>query len=113
MRFKLFMVAVVTSVMAVALGCSKKDVSVYDPTVEMQVEPLAVGTSEPCFSWKLFSESRENVIQESYRILVSSDPKSLKKGKADLWDSGEVKSSQSVYVPYEGAVLSSRKTAYV
>ena len=106
------MVTIVTLVIAVVSGCSKKDVSVYDPSVEMQAEPLAVGTSEPRFSWKLFSEGKENVMQESYRILVGSDPKSLKKGKADLWDSGEVKSSQSVYVPYGGTALQSRKTAY-
>ena len=100
------------SAVLVLSACFKGDVSVYDLSTGNQSAPLAVGTTEPEFSWKIFSAGKENVLQESYRILVASDEKLLKKGKADLWDSGDVKSSQSLYVNYAGQPLSSRKTAY-
>ena len=52
---------------------------------------------KPRFSWKLESE-KQNVMQEGYRILVTDNKKAI-------WDSGYVKSDQSVHIAYQGETL--------
>lgn len=56
------------------------------------------------FSWKLKQEGRAQ-LQGSYRILVSDSPEKLKAEEKLIWDSGEIQSGQSLYVPYEGPSL--------
>ena len=73
--------------------------------------PLGVETPTPRLSWQLVS-SRPAVRQRSYQILVARRPEQLTSGKADLWDSGKVKSDQSVFVPYGGAALASGERAW-
>ncbi|MCP4413230.1 MAG: rhamnosidase, partial [Gammaproteobacteria bacterium] len=46
-----------------------------------------------------------------YRIVVASNPELLP-NKADLWDSGDVESDQSVWLKYNGSQLQSRQKAY-
>lgn len=75
-------------------------------TLEMAEEPLCVEAKAPRFSWKLQSDQK-NVRQATYRIRVAEKPEALadKSGKGLVWDSGEVASDQSVYIPYAGADL--------
>ena len=40
--------------------------------------------------------------QTAYHILAASDPKLLKAGKADFWDSGKKDSDQSIQITYKG-----------
>lgn len=94
--------------MLTALSLSASAFKVYDAKVENLVEPLAVDTCRPRFSWKLTGPDA----QCGYRLLVASSPRLLKAGKADLWDSGLVDSSDQVLVPYGGAELSSGQIAY-
>lgn len=72
-------------------------VSIYD----LKCEGEALGT--PRFSWKLKSDEKD-VIQKSYRLLVagSSDFSGI------IWDSGEVFSSDSLYIKYGGSKLLKR-----
>ncbi|MBN2683815.1 MAG: hypothetical protein JXR40_00915 [Pontiellaceae bacterium] len=58
----------------------------------------------PEFIWIVPSE-KPNALQASYHLLVASHPDRLAPGKADLWDSGEVASGQSINVPYGGLPL--------
>ena len=51
-----------------------------------------IRSEHPSFSWFLESQDAD-VKQTACRILVSEDPSSLRKGKADIWDSGKVKGS--------------------
>jgi alpha-L-rhamnosidase len=72
--------------------------------------PIGLYDNEPSFSWKLpVSENIKS--QTAYRVVVASDPQLLPK-RADLWDSGEVDSDQSVWVKYNGTPLESRQKAY-
>src|SRR5262245_22469052 len=51
--------------------------------------PLGLENVHPRLSWRLESNER-SVQQSAYRILVSSSRERLKRGRADLWDSGKV-----------------------
>ena len=79
--------------------------------VEYGKSPLAVGTRTPRFSWEVPLEGR-NRKQTAYQILVATEKALLEPGKADLWDSGRVESSQSVNVEYAGSELRSNMDCY-
>lgn len=68
-------------------------------------------TNEPRFSWNYVSDAR-NVKQTSYRIIAASTLENARDGIGDLWDSGEVFSDKTLYVPYEGRELQSRDKVF-
>jgi len=68
------------------------------------VNPLGIDTQQPTFSWQNDAKS-VNWMQSSYEILVATDSKNLFPGKADVWDSGQVKSSESLDVTYAGKTI--------
>src|SRR5258708_5197463 len=57
--------------------------------------PLGIDTVSPHLSWQSDSAER-NWKQGAYEVLVASNDESLRAGKADIWDSGKVDSSESV-----------------
>ncbi|RZK80204.1 MAG: alpha-L-rhamnosidase [Pedobacter sp.] len=65
----------------------------------------------PYFSW-IVPGTGQNTRQMAYHIVVSDDAKLLTQSKGNLWDSGKVKSNQSVAVAYKGAALKAGKTYY-
>ena len=69
---------------------------IRDLTIEYRKNPIGID-EKPRFSWKLESE-KQDVVQTNYQIQVVS-------GGRLMWDSGRVKSDQSVLVPYKGAAL--------
>ena len=52
------------------------------------------------------------MVQTAYHILVSSSKEQLDADRGDLWDSGEIKSDQTLFVPYDGEALASRQECY-
>lgn len=76
--------------------------------------PLAVGRSRPDLSWRVeaVEQGARGVRQSAYRILAASDRALLKPGKADLWDSGVVRSSETLQIAYEGRPLKSRERVW-
>lgn len=77
----------------------------------MLVNPVGIASRTPRLTWEITSASRD-VHQTAYRILVASSEENLNSGISDLWDSGKVKSDQSVYIPYAGKILKSRDKCY-
>lgn len=75
-------------------------------TVEHLINPLSLDNPKPRFSWKIISGAK-NTIQENYELRLSDRSDFSKKA---LWVSN-VKSSQSVLIPYDAVELSS-KTKY-
>jgi len=51
-------------------------------------------------------------MQSAYHILVATNPEMLVAGKADLWDSGKVDSSETCHISYGGHDLISRQTCW-
>ncbi|MFC4505227.1 MULTISPECIES: alpha-L-rhamnosidase [Streptomyces] len=73
-------------------------------TVEHRTDPLGVDADRPRFGWRTRSATR-GWRQGSYQILVAGSPDRLTAARADIWNSGRVRSSDSVAVPYAGEPL--------
>lgn len=80
---------------------------IYGLTTEYAAEPLAVESRAPRFGWKW--RAKGEFFQESYRVLVSENP-AVQIG--DCWDSGEMKSGESVGIRYAGVPLKPRTRYY-
>ena len=77
-------------------------------TVDARVVPtIGVDSTAPEFGWELATDRFFNVEQTRYSLEVSSSREALESGQADMWKSGEVASSRSFGVAYEGKPLSS------
>ena len=80
-------------------------------TTEDQAEPLAIDLSHPRLSWKIEANA-ENVLQTGYRVMVATTAKLASTGHGDVWDSGEVASSDSIDVFYGGKPLAAATRYY-
>lgn len=89
------------------LSCSRPEV--HSLTCETLADPLGIDNTSPHFSWKVAGEIDSAC---AYRIQAASSLSALKAGKADLWDSGMVESSNSVMVPYAGKALKPSDECY-
>ncbi|MDR3260935.1 MAG: glycoside hydrolase family 78 protein [Tannerella sp.] len=78
---------------------------------ESLVDPKGIDRSAPRLSWEITSDSRD-IRQTGYQILVASSLDKLHANEGDLWDSKQVKSGESVLVPYGGSALNSRAECY-
>ena len=74
--------------------------------VEHLDRPLGIDIPAPRFSWRADNKDR-NWRQASYQIMVATNPDKL--ASPDVWDSGQVPSSESVGIAYKGAMLQSKK----
>jgi alpha-L-rhamnosidase len=81
------------------------------PRVDNLSNPLGLDDPAPRFSWQLHDPAR-GAKQTAYQITVSSSREGLLAGKADVWDSGRVPSSQSLEIPYAGPPLSASTRYY-
>ena len=78
---------------------------------EMLANPCGISTVQPHLSWQIPTE-RNGIRQTAYHILAATTPELLSEEKADLWNSGKVKSDQSIWVDYAGKPLTSRSQVY-
>ena len=106
MRRLLFWAMLLVAVSISAKTFGKQRVEVLNLRVENLCNPQGIDTAAPRFSWQLQSDEK-GVLQQSYRILVASSEELLARGEGDLWDSGDVKSRQQLWVPYGGRRLRS------
>lgn len=67
-------------------------------------EATVITSTKPSFGW-VVSDRRRGAAQTAYRIVVGSSKAAVTELNADLWDSGKVKSAESVNVPFGGKVL--------
>ena len=70
--------------------------------------PLGLDVTKPRLSWQIKSPVR-GTKQTAYQILVADTEEALKKDNGNIWNSGMVKSEQSLWVDYAGKPLESRK----
>jgi alpha-L-rhamnosidase len=78
---------------------------------EYLANPLGIDKTVPQLSWQSDNTERDWA-QTSYEILIASSLEQLRTGKADVWDSGKVSSSESVGITYGGPKLESRRRYY-
>lgn len=84
---------------------------VLRPRCEYLVNPLGIDEPRPRLSWELASP-RRGAAQTAYRICCASSANALKRGLADLWDSGRRESRETAHVAYEGRPLRSRESCH-
>lgn len=108
---KIFTIGLFIAVLLVSGCTSKEDFMVYDLQCESLKNPLGIDNPMPRFSWKIKS-IKNGTEQKYFQLLVASDVSTLEVGKADFWDSGKVKSSSSILVPYQGEILNSGSAAF-
>ncbi len=109
-----FIIVVIVSV--IASQCAFAEIrptgklDVVDLRCEHLVNPLGIDDVSPRLSWKLVAKERatRGQRQTAYQILVSSDRLLLNENRSDLWNSGQIKSEQSILIPYQGKPLKSR-----
>lgn len=83
-------------------------VLVTDLQCDYLTDPLGIDTVAPHFTWKITDTANtRGQRQTGYQVLVASSPALLEKGIGDVWNSGEVTSSQSALVPFAGKTLAS------
>lgn len=83
-------------------------------TCEHQTNPTAVDVMAPRLSW-MNLPARPRVTgeyQTAYRIKVATTRQGARRGKVDVWDSGQVEGDASVLVPYGGPALQSGQDYY-
>ena len=74
-------------------------------------EETVVTTNAPYFGWIYNSQSGDDP-QVGYHIIVASSLPLAEAGKGDVWDSGMVRGSASINVPYEGRALRTDAHSY-
>jgi alpha-L-rhamnosidase len=85
------------------VSCSSKQsaLSVGVLKCENRVNPAGVSVSRPFFSWELSSPERGQR-QTAFQVQVAGSPDLLRDGRTDLWDSGKRRSSDNLFIRYEG-----------
>jgi alpha-L-rhamnosidase len=73
--------------------------------------PLGVDLLPPRLFWQLASNQRGQ-FQMAYQILAASTAEILAQDKGDLWDSGHVKSGETIQIPYAGKALKSLQQVF-
>lgn len=92
--------------------CNAKTVpEITNLKCEMINNPVGIDHASPRLSWEITSKDR-SVMQKSYQIMVASSLEKLNSNQADLWDSKQVRSDVSVFLPYAGKTLESRMECY-
>ncbi len=81
---------------------------------EHLVDPLGVDSPQPRLGWILRATPVDlrGQTQTAYQILVAASPETLRGDRGDLWDSGKVRSDQSVEVVYSGSPLRSHAQCF-
>jgi alpha-L-rhamnosidase len=75
-----------------------------DLRVDNLTTPLGIDDATPSFSWQL-RDPAHGAKQTAYQLQVASSAATLSQGKADIWDSGRIASSESINIRYAGPTL--------
>ncbi len=100
--------AVATSTSA---NAASPTLAVVDLRAENTAQLLGTAVSKPRLSWRMNGAER-GLTQTAYRIRAGAERSDVAAGKADLWDSGLVRSSLSLDIPFGGADLRSQQRVW-
>jgi len=87
---------------------SAQDLLVKDLTCEQKINPVGIDI-QPRLSWKITGKGN-NIMQTSYSVRVATDEK-FSSSKI-VWQSGEIKSDESLLQTYNGPALKSGQKYY-
>lgn len=90
-----------------AAAAARADLGVGNTTTENLHNPLGIDVPRPSLAWNVISTER-GVRQAAYQVLVATARRHLNAGRADVWDSGRVRSANTFDIAYAGPPLQSR-----
>ncbi len=90
---------------------SSSHLKISDLRCDYSLNPLGIDNQAPKLSWIINSLER-NQKQTAYQILVSGSLELLNNNIGDIWDTGKVKSEQSVQISFKGKELEPEKKYY-
>jgi alpha-L-rhamnosidase len=73
--------------------------------------PLGIDISTPVFSWKISSVAK-NQKQSAYELIVSDNLNDIGRNAGNMWTSGKVLTSNTIFIQYAGTPLQSTKRYY-
>ena len=101
--------------LALVMSCTdsllNRDIEVHDLSCEMLVDPVGIDVVYPRLSWTISSGERD-LEQTAWQIMVSAKKELLVADSADIWDSGKIRSGQSIRIRYGGKPLESGTVVY-
>ena len=103
--------AVCFSMFVAARPVPAADLSATGLRCEYAENPLGVDVPAPRLFWKLQSQTRGQQ-QSAWQILAASSADLLGHDKANLWDSGKVRSGETIHIPYAGKPLESSQQVF-
>src|SRR3954452_18367659 len=95
---------------AALMTCAPAQAAVSGLEVDAAAQPLGIDDATPRFSWRLEGSAR-GVRQRAYRVVVATTAAKAAAGTGDVWDSGDVASSDP-FAEYQGPALASRTRYY-
>lgn len=79
---------------------------------ENQIDPLALDTLNPRFSWQFKDDPKQHdQMQSNFRVLISSTTELLAKNGGDVWDSGKL-GGKDQEIRYQGTNLRLNQVCY-
>lgn len=77
-------------------------------------DPLGMDVTEPRLGWilKANNPSAGGQFQTALQVIVSSTPELLQQNQGDLWNSGELRSGETLHLAYAGTPLKSGQQCY-
>ncbi len=110
-RILLLQAVVIAAILTTSSAAFAAGLEATQLKCEFRSNPLGIETLQPRLSWVLESKARAQS-QSAYQILAASTPAKLTPKKADLWDSGRIKSSESLNIEYAGKPLQTGQRVY-
>lgn len=84
----------------ITCATAKASISLSNLNVEYEHEPLGVNVNNPRFSWLMVADNNQRgCFQKAYQLIVSDEFGEI------AWDSGKVKSDESLNITYAGFPL--------
>ncbi|WP_446484465.1 family 78 glycoside hydrolase catalytic domain [Caulobacter sp. LARHSG274] len=92
-------------------GPASAKLAVVDLRAENTAQLLGTAVQRPRLSWRMTGAER-GLAQTAYRIRAAARRDDLAAGRADLWDSGLVRSAASLDIPFGGPELRSQQRVW-
>jgi alpha-L-rhamnosidase len=92
-------------------GCSVDHLALPAPEnlkCEYKADPLGIDSNKPRLFWEISSTVR-GTRQTAYQVIVADSDSLLTEDKANMWNSGKIKSGINIQISYEGKALESGK----
>lgn len=92
-------------------AAASAQVSISNALCDNRTNPTGIHTEKFFFSWELTSD-QQNQVQTAYQLVASSSKQLLEADQYDVFNSGKIKSDQSIQVHYTGSALQPGTTYY-